>query len=310
MAKASDTPSSLTDWKTWRAMLPHALPVAGLILLLFYYWFAVGDRYTVFLYNHDMGPLVPDTSPFSRVTSSRYWMAGLVASGAVMALYVAANWLLGRLSAGYRPPTWWRVWASCAVPLFIGIPLITLTFNEPTLRLANAAQTMLATLIGLALALLPGEKAARRPRALVWLAADGWGLTLVMSTVINLERIQRWLERGGTWWVRMTVVIFLAGVAWLLIVTGLRVWQRMSVPSATEVFVAGLCVAYLVMPLLHHVMGTDGYYYISDSDNFFATNVALQILTWLIAATMAVGVTQLRKHLETRRNTANILSRD
>jgi hypothetical protein len=295
VAKASNTSSNLTGW------ILHTLPVAALILSLFYYWFAVADRYTVFLYYHDMGPLVPDTSPFSRVTGSRYWMAGLVASGAVMVLYAAANWLLGRLSADYCPPSWWRVWALCAVPLLIGIPLITLTANEPTLPLANAAQITLVTLAGLALALLPGKMAARRPWNLVWLAADGWGLMLVMSTIISLERIQRWLERGGTRWVRMTVVVFLAGVAWLLIVTGARVWRRTPVLRATEVFIAGLCVAYLLMPLLHHVMFTDGYYYISDSDNFFATNVALQIVTWLIAAAMVAGVTRLRKCLETRR---------
>jgi len=270
------------------------------MLSLFSYWFAVADRYTVFLYNHDMGPLVPDTSPFSRVTSSRYWMAGLVASGVVLLLYGAANWLLGRLRADYRPPVWRRVWALCAGPLLVGLPLITLTLNQPTLRPANAAQVTLAALVGLALALLPGWMVARRPRDLVWLAAVGWGLMLVLSALTTLERIPRWLARGGTLWVCMTVVMFLVGVAWLLMVTGLQVWRRWPAPGAVQLFTAGLCVAYLLMPLVHHVLGTDGYFYISDSDNFFTSNVPLQIATWLVVAGVAAGLTRLRKNLEGR----------
>lgn len=50
------------DW--WRAAL-HATPVAVLVLGLFYHWFAVADRYAVFLYDH-LG-----ATPFDAITSSR-----------------------------------------------------------------------------------------------------------------------------------------------------------------------------------------------------------------------------------------------
>jgi hypothetical protein len=40
----------LKPW--WRAFW-HATPVTALVLGLFYHWFAVADRYIVFLYNHD-----------------------------------------------------------------------------------------------------------------------------------------------------------------------------------------------------------------------------------------------------------------
>jgi len=56
--------------------------------------------------------------------------------------------------------------------------------------------------------------------------------------------------------------------------------------AASALFVAGLCVAYLVMPLVHHVGFTDGYYYISDKDNFFSWS-------WVLQAVAAV-VTRLR----------------
>jgi hypothetical protein len=268
-----------------------------LILGLFYYWFAVADRYIVFLYQHDMGPLVPDTSPFSRVTSSRYWMAGLVASGEVAILYGVVNWLLGRIMPKYRAPEWWRVWAICAALLLVGIPGITMTVNQPTLPASNAAQVTVITLLGLALALIPGRLAAECPGELIWLSADGFGLTLVLLNLIHLEKLSRWLARGAIWWVRMMVVGLAVGVGWLLMVTGLGFWRRRPVTGTMGVFVAGLCVAYLVMPVVHHLIGTDGYYYISDSDNFFARSEGLQAFTWVVAAGIALGVGRLRKRL-------------
>ncbi len=215
--------------REWKAALLCAVPLSLLVLGLFYYWFGIADRYFIFLYYHDMGTVVPDTSPFSPVTSSRYWMAGLVASGAVLVLYVAANWLLGRLAAEYHPPAWWRVWALSAVPLAIGIPAITMTVNAPSLPLANALQATLATLAGLSLALLPGEMAARRPGELFWLTLDGLGLMLILVTVVGLQNLPRWLASDGGWWVGMLVAAVVAAVGWLLVTTGLRVLFRTRV---------------------------------------------------------------------------------
>ena len=142
------------------------------------YWSAVADRYIVFLYYHDMGPRVPDTTPFSAVTSSRYWMAGLVAGGMVMMTYAAINWAVGRLAASYVPPAWARVWASSAIPLVIVLPAITMTVNSPTLPPLVAAQTTAAALAALAIALATGRMAARQPRELAWLGLDGLALAV------------------------------------------------------------------------------------------------------------------------------------
>jgi hypothetical protein len=263
------------------------------MLLLFYYWFAVADRYTVFLYYHDMGPLVPDTTPFSRVTGSRYWMAGLVASGGVLMLYALASWLLGRLVANYRPPGWRRVWGVCAAVLLVGLPAITMTVNDPTLPVGNAAAVTLVTLIGVGLALRPGGMAAERPGELLWLAVDGFGLALVILNLIHVEKVGRWLACGNILWVWMMVVSLVVGVVWSLAVTGLRLWRRRRIPSARTTLAAGAGIAYLLMPLVHHLVGTDGYFYISDSDNFFARNIVVQLVTWMVSGGLALGMTRL-----------------
>ena len=78
--------------RSWRRALLHALPLTLLVLGLFFYWFAVADRCAIFLYGH------LNATPFDRSTSSRYWMSGLVAAGAVLVVYTLTNWLMGRLA--------------------------------------------------------------------------------------------------------------------------------------------------------------------------------------------------------------------
>ena len=204
-----------------------------------------------------MGELVPDTSPFSAVTSSRYWMTGLVAGGLVMTLCTAACWLEGRLARDYRPPEWRRVWAASSAPLLVAVPLITMTVNQPTLPPWNAAQTTLAAVLGLGLALTPGKMAAERPWDLFLLALDGWGMGAFLLSVSMLERGRGYLERGMVWPLLVVVVGLGCAATWLLLLTAARVWRRWSVPRADELFVAGLCVAYLLLVGLHFV--TNGY---------------------------------------------------
>ena len=103
----------------WGPALAAAVPISLFVLGLFYHWFAVADRYAIFLYGHS-APGIPLAQPFDAMTRSRYWMAGLVAAGAVMVIYTAFNWTLGRLAIrrgqNYRPPAWWRVWACVRCP--------------------------------------------------------------------------------------------------------------------------------------------------------------------------------------------------
>jgi hypothetical protein len=304
MVVTIDNSGNKSESESWRWAMAHALPAAALVLGLFYYWFAVADRYIVFLYYHHlvmMGTVVLDTSPFSAVTSGRYWMAGLVASGAVLVIHTAASWLLGRLKRDYRPPAWWRILVVCAVPLAAGIPLITMTVNHPTLPAANAARAALAALIGLALALLPGRMAAERPRGLAFLASDGLALALVLLLVGSLEHVFRLLARGSLLYLLVAAAGLLVGLAWLLAMTGLYLWRRQPPPGVTGLFLAGAIAAYLLMPLAHYTVGTDGYFYITTADNFFANNFALQILAWLVGGGVAFGITRLRRRLHRRR---------
>lgn len=281
----------------WRSALLHAAPVSLFVLGLFYYWFGIADRYAVFLYEH-LG-----ATPFDEVTSSRYWMAGLVASGIVMIGYTVTNWLLGRIR-NYHPPAWWQVWAFCAIPLGIGIPAITMNLNWPTLPLSNTLACVVATLAGLALALMSGDWAARRPWDLAWLALDGLGLMPTLLVLRAMELSDKGLANPLT---HAPLVYFvasvptLAGVVWLLAMTGLRAWRRKPMPGAGALLAAGLGLSYVLMPLAHYLLATPPEYkYISTASNFFAFDIGVQLLVFFVAAVLAIGITWLQRRLLSR----------
>ncbi|HRJ62455.1 MAG TPA: hypothetical protein PKZ99_14885, partial [Azospirillaceae bacterium] len=73
-----------TNRQRWRRPLLEAALISLFILVVYYYWFAVANRYAIFLYGHTADG-IPPAQPFDATTSSRYWMAGLVVAGAFAA---------------------------------------------------------------------------------------------------------------------------------------------------------------------------------------------------------------------------------
>jgi hypothetical protein len=279
--------------------LREALVISVFIPGLFYYWYGLADRYSVFLYGH-IAAGIPPAQPFDRITSSRYWMCGLVASGAVMVLYGTVNWSRGRIAVWRKrrfvPSSWWQVWGLAAVPLSLGIPVITMTVNAPTLPLSLAAACVTATLLGLAVALLPGKWAAERPLDLMWLAVDSLGLmpVLLLLRAVELPGQGVSLSLAVAWLLAMGGM--LAGGGWLAGMSLLRLRRRQQLPGAGALLLAGLGLSYVLLPLVHHLLATPpAYRYISTASNFFAFNPALQLLAMGVAAGLAVGVTRLRR---------------
>jgi hypothetical protein len=293
----------------WRAALAFAVPiVAGLVSLL-YHWYAVRDRYFIFLYYHEMGPGF-DGSPFGWVTLGRYRMSALVASGAVMVGYAALNLVLGRASKRYRAPAWWRVWALCAPPLLVAVPAMLMTVNRPVLPLGLAVQVTAVLLVGLALALYLGRLAAERPAAYGLALLDGGALAVLLVLLTVFERYPDWLAGGRAFYIAFHLAMLGAGIAASLALTLLyALCRRLEPPRAMQAYVAGLNVAYLLVPLVHHLFvstdeGTwldpDYFTYIPSADNYFARRAWVQLAVWLAVALIALGVHRLRVWLSLR----------
>jgi hypothetical protein len=57
---------------------------------------------------------------------------------------------------------------------------------------------------------------------------------------------------------------------------------KQSFTSPLNIFLSGLTTAYLLLPLYHYLTSRPKYIYISDSANFFANSIWLQVATFLV----------------------------
>ena len=273
----------------------YAGPIVLLFLALYTYWFAIADRYAIFLYQH-LG-----AGPFDTITSSRYWMTGLVAAGATMVLLVLFNWFAGRVGDRrgnhYCPPPWWRIWLLAAPALALGIPFITMTQNQPTLPPTLALQCTLVALIGLALALMPDAMAANQISELAWLTLFGLGFVPALLLLRVVELPARGFVETRLAAVAL-VTSLLAPLLWLGLLSWLRARRGKPAFSASGLFIAGLVLSYLLLPLYHYLfMVPSEYRYISAATNFFAYTPWVQLASLLLAILLASGFAKLQRHL-------------
>lgn len=292
----------------WREVIA-ALPVLALVIYLYYTWFAVSNRYTMFLYFHDVGARF-DTAPFGWMTVGRYWMTALVAGGAVLIPYSAVNFVLGVLLKRYRAPVWWRVWALCAVPLLIIVPMIVMTVNDPVLPLHHAARVTVTLLIALALAVYLGELAAEHPLGFVLLLVDGIGLACLIFALRAVPGFPGALQRGKTASVLLFTGIIAAGYIVLIVVSAIYVLRRrLTLPAVGSLLVVGVNVHYLILPLFHHLFwctdtgswtDPDYFNYIPAAGNYFVYNIPIQVFVWFEVVVIVYGLTRVRLWLRRR----------
>jgi hypothetical protein len=280
---------------SWKSALWRAIPVALLIVGLFYYWFAIANRFLIFLYGH-LG-----ATYFDEPTASRYWMAGLVASGALLVCYTAIHAVSGAWarSRGKSVSTsaWWRVWVLCAGPLSVVVYHIARYGDVPHLPPMLALACVGSTLVGVALALIPAGLATRATGEFVWRAVAGLGIApaLLLLRVIELPAtgllapaVAYPLALGST----------LAGALGSGVVAWLYVRRHGAAWAWHDILVAALCWSYLLLPLVHHLFFTPVHYrYITTKSNFFALTWGVQGLCWIVAAALSAGVTRLQHHL-------------
>jgi hypothetical protein len=90
------------------------------------------------------------------------------------------------------------------------------------------------------------------------------------------------------------------GVIWLGLIS---VWRARSRPpmEAASLFLSGLALTYLLLPLAHHWLLTPPHFrYISSASNFFAFHPAIQLLVLCVAASLAFAAVQFQRRLRRR----------
>lgn len=292
-AEARPRGASAGAW--WQAAR-HAAMLSALILAPLAYWFGAANRYIVFLYEH-MG-----AAPFDAVTTGRYWMASLVASGGAVVVYVGYCWVRGWLARqrgmAWAPPAAWRVWLVAAPLVAGGVVAVTVGLGAPTLPLPLALACAAAAMMGLAGAAAPGALAARDPAGLVWLAAHAAALVppLVLLRVLDPEARA---HLGDALAVTAAALSLAAALGWAAVMGALRRWRRRGMPTGASLYAGGLIEAYLLLPTLHYVLSDlGGPYYVTAADNFFPAEPLLQAVILVVAAGLAQVLARLgQRHL-------------
>lgn len=270
-------------------VLAYSIPICIIILALMYYWFAIEDRNSIFLYYHDMGAKVPDTSPFSFVTSSRYWMSGLVANGFVFLLYSFFTFIRLQFKGGFSQPDKLHVLYICAPILIVGTLIITMTMNEPVLPFNHALKVALANLIGLMIALYTAQITSKNFLHNVFQVIDGFAIGLMMNASTWLENI----DTMPAWRVMVLLKIYMICFI-LIIITSVGYIKTRKSQKVHALFLYCLAIGYLFGSLFHYLFGTDGHYYITNSDNFFTRNIAVQFIIWIFIFLLSYMIVKFR----------------
>jgi len=281
---------ALSLWQRWKVALAHTVLISFFEIALFYYWFGIADRYCIFLYYHY------GAGPFDSPTLSRYRMTGLVASGAVLVIYVVANWFAARLAgmfySRYTVPEWWKVWLLCVPPLGIALPLIMTTLNWPTLPLSIALTSTAFALGSLPLALIPGRLAAEDVEELVWLTLAGLGLTPSLLLLRSVELADRMLPGEA---IGMAIKSTLAGAVWSSLVARIHSRRRGKCWGVKNLLISAFCLAYLLGPLMHYLLLTPpNCHYITVAENFLAQNPVTQIACFLAVTILAYAIVKVQ----------------
>lgn len=268
------TNSMQTQFGQAKAMA-FAVGIILLVLGLYYYWFAVADRYGIFLYGH-LGAM-----PFDEVTSSRYWMAGLVATGMVMLVALVVHGV-ARLLRPYAFPDWRQVWLFSVMPIAVGILLITMLANAPTLPLSLAVASVVAACAGLALALVVVQMFVLYRREFLWLAWISLGIVpaLVLTRAIELPA-RGIIDMQVAVIVTTATIVF--GLLWTTLWLRFYQWRQKRFFAWWQLYLSGCAWAYLFLPTLHYwLFAPAAYRYISTSTNFFALSLWVQLLSFAI----------------------------
>ncbi|MFQ5459877.1 MAG: hypothetical protein ACE5EL_03695 [Anaerolineae bacterium] len=287
----------------------HGAILGAVVVGLDYWWFAVADRYAVFLYGHvDMPGSAPAT-PFDSVTTSRYWMTGFVAAGTVLVLYTAWALLAGawarRRGVAAAVPRRSRVWLWAMPVVVVGVPAVTMTTNAPTLPMRLAAAATATALAGIGLALLPADLAARRPKHLITVTLYGFGTAMSLWGWRAIELPGRGLMADVPA-LAIALGSVAAGFAWLVALASVH----RRVPPATSgrnrggqqglpdgpgrptpeaILAAGLTWWLLVTPLAHHIFATPREYrYITSGANIYGWGPRVVLSGVAIAWALAV----------------------
>jgi len=265
--------------------------ITVIALAAYMYLFVYADRKIVFLYEH-LG-----FKPFDKITIGRYWMAGLVLSGFLSIMYLISQLLL-KFVIKADLMSCRRMVKYIAIPLMTGVVGIIMALGEPKLPFFVAVSSAFALIFGMAVVFCVADDFVKDARQTIIYLISGVGLVpfLILFRVLELPGKGMLTMDFSVWIVILSMIV---GFIWLLI--SYRIF-RQDRPKMINVLKGILAIGYVGLPLLHYFIATpEGIPYITSSDNFFADNILLRIVNWILLIVIVFLAEKLtgRKYLVT-----------
>ncbi len=273
------------------ALIIHALLLSLFILAIFVYWFAILDRELIFLYGH-MGH-----AGLADFNISRHWMTGLVVGEMVLVIYLPLNFILKKFFKHYQFPDWANL--SCYLCLYLSLPLfILLNFvAKPTLPFLLNFWIFLILFLALRLTLYLTNLALKNLKYFIWVTINAFSLLPVLMIVPTLMQygLKRSFPLFGLFVLLPLAMMFL-GWLWFSFMTLISKRFKQPKPSSLHLLLSALESAYLFFPFLHYFSSNPGQtLYITNSDNFFASNPLIQSAVFILTLILLKIFMRLRR---------------
>jgi hypothetical protein len=267
------------------AAIAHGLFGGGILFLLYYYWFQVADRGIVFLYGH-MG-----AEPFDQVTTSRYWMTGLIACGILFLVYTLALFLTKKIHSAYRIPDWRVVAAVISACAVIVVPACTLIGTEPHLPYVLVGITAAVLILGIWIGIYLSHRVLTKPGQMMWVGIESWGVVPPLLLIHAIEIPSMNPAVSGPFIYALAGMSIVFQIGWLSITCYERRVKKLPKPNWSHIYLTGLFISYTILPLVHYLCMTPlEIKYITTAQNFFSLNLPLQAAVFLIPAGITWGI--------------------
>jgi len=179
-----------------------------------------------------------------------------------------------------------------AIPLMIGVLLITMTLGEPKMTFLIAISSALALTIGIAIGFSVVDDWIKDYKSTFIYLVFGIGLVPFLLFFRVIELPQKGLLAMD---MALLVIVFsvAGGIFWLLLFY--RIFKPTR-PGRLNVVKGTMAIGYVALPFLHYLIATPkGIPYITTADNFFPENMILRVANWCLLLLMVFLVDKLIK---------------
>lgn len=254
-------------------------------IVAYLYGFVFADRKNIFLYEH-LG-----SKPFDQITIGRYWMFGFVAAGFICIVLFLILIVQNVASKRRIELNLTSITKYVTIPLLILITVIVTNLGEPTMTFSISISTAFALIFALVIGIsFVNDLTTKWLTTLIHLFI-GVGLIPFVILFRALELPHKGILSMNKA-VSILLITLMLGIIWVIITKWLFRKKEIREILILKGIVAICCLG---LPVTHYLMTVvEGHPYITSSDNFFADNIFLRLINWVLIIFIIIGIKKIK----------------